>query len=108
MAKKKPRTLKVGKNGEVKLPPDVLEAIGHEEGEDVRIFVDTRRKQVRLERHVDDPWADALKQKDEKGFDDLMDEQKGREDAAKRLFEERLKDPPKRDRKPEDDPDHWR
>ncbi len=59
MAKEKPRLLKVGKNGEVKLPLDVLDAIGHENGEDVRIFVDTRRKQIRLERYVDDPWADA-------------------------------------------------
>lgn len=108
MAKEKPRTLKVGRNGEVKLPPDVLEAIGHEEGEDLRIFVDKRRKQVRLERHVDDPWGDALKKKEEKDFDDLIDQQRDREDAAKRLFDERLKDPPKGDRRPEDNPDYWR
>ena len=108
MAKEKPRTIKVGANGEIKLPQDVLEAIGHEEGEDVRIFVDTRRKQLRIDRHVDDPWADALKAKDEKDFEDLMGEQKDREDAAKKLFDEKLKDPPKVDRKPEDDPDYWR
>ena len=108
MAKEKPRLLKVGKNGEIKLPLDVLDAIGHEDGEDVRIFVDTRRKQLRIERYVDDPWADAMKAKDEKGFDDLIGEQKDREDAAKKLFDERIKDPPKSDRKPEDDPDYWR
>jgi len=29
MAKEKPRTIKVGANGELRLPPDALEAIGH-------------------------------------------------------------------------------
>ena len=107
--KKKKRLLKVDAKGNVKLPADALEAIGHETGEDVEIFVDTRRKQIRLERHVEDPWADALKPKDEKGFGDLMSEQQAREQAAADLFDQKMKDPPKADkRRPEDDPDHWR
>jgi antitoxin component of MazEF toxin-antitoxin module len=109
MAKEKKRLLKVGEGGTVKLPPDAMEHLGLEPGESVQIFVDTRRKQIRLERHVDDPWAEALKQKPETGFDELMDEQAERDEAANRLFDERLKDPPKPDeRRPEDDPDYWR
>ncbi|MHC4957609.1 MAG: hypothetical protein ACYTGN_04475 [Planctomycetota bacterium] len=109
MAKEKKRLLAVDAKGNVKLPADALEAIGHEDGEQVQLFVDTRRKQIRLERHVDDPWEDAFKKKDEKGFGDLMSEQKAREDAAADLFDRKMKDPPKLDKKkPEDDPDYWR
>jgi len=106
MAKQK-RTLPVGANGEITLPPDALEQLGIEPGGSVEIFVDTRRKQIRIERHVDDPWADALKQKQEKGFEDLMGEQKDRDAAAERLFDEKSKEPPPK-RKPEDEPGYWR
>jgi len=109
MAKKKKRLLRVGKEGELRLPADAMETLGLEPGEQVEIFVDTRRKQVRLERYVDDPWAEAMKKKQEAGIDDLLDQQAERDAAAERLFEERLKEPPKADdRKPEDDPGYWR
>ena len=108
MAKEKPRLLKVGKNGEIKLPLDVLEALGHEEGEEVRIYIDTRRKQLRIERYVDDPWGEALKKKEERGFEDLMGDQKARDEAAKNLFEERLKKAKPEKKDPKDDPDYWR
>ena len=105
--KKKKRTLRLGEDGEIKLPPDALEALDLRAGDDVEIFVDTRRKQIRLERHVEDPWAEALREKKQKGFGDLMSEQTQREDEATRIFEEKLKDPPPK-RKPEDDPGYWR
>ena len=107
MAKKKPPKLDVGANGEVRLPPDALEALGLQPGEQVTLFVDTRRKQIRLERFVDDPWGEALKEKPQKGFGDLFSDQEARDAEAKRQFDEGIKKPlPKR--KPEDDPDYWR
>jgi antitoxin component of MazEF toxin-antitoxin module len=107
MAKKKPRTLDIGKDGSVRLPDDVMRALDLAPGEKVEIYLDTRRKAVRLERHVDDPWAEAMKQKPEKGFDDLMTEQQKREAEAERIWKEKLKEGPG-ERKPEDDPDRWR
>ena len=109
MARKKPRTLDVGTGGEVKLPPDALEAIGWEPGEQVRLQIDTRGKRIVLERHVEDAWADALKQRPEKGFEDILSEQAQREEDAKDVFERRLKErKPGEGRRPEDDPDRWR
>ncbi|MHC4548032.1 MAG: AbrB/MazE/SpoVT family DNA-binding domain-containing protein [Planctomycetota bacterium] len=105
--KKKKRTLPVGPHGEVKLPADVLEALGLQAGEQVEIHVDTRRKQVRLERHVEDAWAEAMREKSQKGLEDLMADQAQREEDANRIFEEKLKEPPP-PRRPEDDPDLWR
>jgi len=104
---KKKRTLKVGPGGEVRLPPDALEAIEFQPGDEVELIIDTRRKQIHLERHVADPWAEAMRKKPEKGLEDLMDEQKQREEDAKELWERRVKEPPPK-RRPEDDPDHWR
>jgi hypothetical protein len=108
MAKKKKRTLPLGSGGELKLPPDVLETLGIEpEDKEVEIFLDTRRKQLRVERHVDDPWAEALRQKEERGFEDLMSDQQQREADAEDLFDRKIKEPPP-ERRPEDDPGHWR
>ena len=62
-----------------------------------------------LERHVDDAWAEAMKEKPQKGLEDLMDEQKQRDEAAKELFEKRVKDKSAHEkRRPEDNPDYWR
>jgi bifunctional DNA-binding transcriptional regulator/antitoxin component of YhaV-PrlF toxin-antitoxin module len=108
MAKKKPRTLKVGANGEVKLPPDALEAIEWQPGEEVEIVLDTRHKRIVLERHVEDAWAEALKPKPEKGFEDILGEQAQRDKDAKELFERRLKETKPGKRDPEDDRDRWR
>lgn len=101
--------LKVGATGEVKLPPEALEALELEPGGEMSLEIDTRRKQLRLERHVDDAWGEALKEKPQKGMEDLLDEQKKRDEAAKEMFEKRLKDKKPGDkRRPEDSPDFWR
>jgi bifunctional DNA-binding transcriptional regulator/antitoxin component of YhaV-PrlF toxin-antitoxin module len=101
--------LKVGAMGEVKLPPEALAALEIEPGGEMSLEIDTRRKQLRLERHVDDAWGEAMKEKPQKGLEDLMDEQKQREQAAKEMFEKRIKEKnPKDKRRPEDSPDHWR
>ena len=108
MTKKKKRTLPLGPGGELKLPPDVLEALGIEpEDKVVEIFLDTRRKQIRLERHVDDPWAEAMRNRPERGIEDLMADQEQREADAEDLFDRKLKEPPPK-RRPEDDTNHWR
>jgi len=101
------RKLPVGKNGEVRLPPDALEALGLEAGEQVRLTIDTRRHEIRLERHVDDAWGEALKEKKGKDFTDLWDDQSKREEEAKRIFDEGLKKK-HAPRKPEDDRERWR
>jgi antitoxin component of MazEF toxin-antitoxin module len=101
--------LKLGGMGELKLPPEALEALELEPGQELTLEIDTRRKQLRLERFVADAWAEAMKEKPQKGLEDLMQDQKDREQAAKELFEKRIKDksaPEKR--RPEDDPNHWR
>jgi len=107
MAKKEARVLKVGPGGEVRLPRDALQSLELEPGGEVELFVDTRRKQIRLERHVQDAWEEALREKPKKGFDDLMDEQSRRDVAAAELFEKKLKEPPS-GRRPEDNLDLWR
>jgi antitoxin component of MazEF toxin-antitoxin module len=101
--------LRVGAAGEVKLPPEALEALDLEPGGEMSLEIDTRRKQLRLERFVADAWAEAMKEKPQKGLEDLMEDQKQREEAAKELFEKRLRDKSAKDkRRPEDSPDHWR
>ena len=107
MAKRPVRKLKIGPDGKIQLPPDVLEALEASPGGDLEIFVDTRRKQVRLERHVEDPWAEATKERKQKGFDDLISDQEKRDQEASDLFDAKLKEPPEKKR-PEDDPDLWR
>jgi antitoxin component of MazEF toxin-antitoxin module len=101
--------LKLTGAGEVKLPPEALEALELEPGHELSLEIDTRRKQLRLERFVADAWAEAMKEKPQKGLEDLMDEQKQRDAAAKELFEKRVKDKSVHEkRRPEDSPDHWR
>ena len=101
--------LRIGGGGELKLPPEALEALELEPGQEMTLEIDTRRKQLRLERFVADAWGEAMKEKPQKGLEDLMDEQKQREQAAKEMFEKRLKDKAAKDkRRPEDSPDYWR
>jgi len=107
MANRKVR-LKLGPGGEVKIPAEAMEALELEPGADLVVEIDTRRKQLHLERHVDDAWAEAMKEKPQKGLEDLMSEQQAREEAAKELFEKRIKEPPPKKRRPEDNPDYWR
>ena len=112
------RTIPIQPDGSVKLPKDALEALGAEPGDEVRIFVDTRKKAVRIERHSDDPWADALKAKPQKGIEDIFEEQKRRQAEAEQIFKKRFKDSEPGEGKPDEgkpgegkpdnDPDKWR
>ena len=86
------RTYKIEPDGSLKLPREALDALGAAPGDDVKLFVDSRRKFVRVERHSDDPWADALKEKKSKGLEDLFEEQQKRQTDAHDLFNQRLRD----------------
>jgi len=86
------RTYRIEPDGSLKLPREALDAIGAEPGDDVKLFVDSRRKFVRVERHSEDPWADALKEKKSKGLEDLFAEQQKRQTDADDLFNKRLRD----------------
>ncbi|MGQ0612134.1 MAG: hypothetical protein ACT4PV_00070 [Planctomycetaceae bacterium] len=101
------RFLKLGPKGELQLPDEALQALELKPGESVKLRIDARHKVLHLERHVDDPWSEALKGKKGRELEDLLTEQKQRDAEATRLFEQRLKDPVKPPR-PEDRPDHWR
>ena len=105
---KKPLILDLGANGEVRLPGEALEALEIQPGEKLALRIDTRHKQVRLERHVDDPWAEALKQKKQDGFEDILGAQKQRESDAADLFDKRVQNAPKEKPRPEDNRDLWR
>lgn len=105
---KKPLILDLGANGELRLPGEALEALDVQPGEKLSLRIDTRHKQVRLERHVDDPWSEALKPKKQDGFEDILGAQKQRDADAADLFNKRVKEAPKEKRRPEDDPDRWR
>jgi len=99
--------LRIGPKGEIVLPENALHALGASAGEQLKLRVDSRHKVLHLERHVDDPWSEALKDKRAPGFEDLLDDQKQRDAEAKRTFEQKLKEKGPAP-KPEDRPDHWR
>ena len=84
--------LPIYKDGSVRLPAEVLEALAAEPGDTLKIFVDKKRKSVRLERFSDDPWADAMRESSSKGFDDILADQQKRQEAADDIFNQRLRD----------------
>ena len=86
------RTYKLESDGSLKLPPDALDALGAEPGDEVKLFVDSRKKIVRIERHSVDPWADAMREKQSKGLEDLLADQQKRQEAADDIFNQRLRD----------------
>jgi len=98
--------LPIGKDGSVRLPADVLEALGAEPGDTLKLIVDRRRKSVRLERVSEDPWADALREGPSKGLEDILADQQKRQAEADELFNRKLKETD--GEKPDDTPDKWR
>jgi hypothetical protein len=105
--RKDPPLLKIGQGGEIHLPPEAMELLELEPGHQVKLFLDKRRKQIRLERMVEDPWGEAMDRKSEKGFEDILGEQKDRDQEAADYFDKKIKEPPPK-RRPEDNPDLWR
>lgn len=99
--------LRLGQKGEITLPEDALYALGAKPGDRLKLRIDSRHKILHLERHVDDPWKEALEEKSTPGFEELLTDQQKRDAEAKRLFEERLKQKGPAPR-PEERPDSWR
>ena len=99
--------LPLAEDGSVRLPAEVLEALGAAPGDTLKLFVDRKRKSIRLERVSDDPWADAMRQAPEKKLDDILADQQKRQSEADDLFDRKLKDTETDGSKP-DDPDKWR
>lgn len=110
MPKQPARTLVIGPKGEITLPEDILRALDVAPGEKIGFRMDTRKKMLRVERHVEDVWAEAMKPKEQAGFEDILAEQSKREKAAEKLFDQRVEkaDPEDKKRRPEDDPNLWR
>ena len=77
-------------DGSVRLPAEALETLGAEPGDEVKIFLDNRKKAVRLERTSGDPWADAMRETKSKDLGDILAEQKKREAEADELFRRKL------------------
>ena len=100
--------LEINKDGSVRLPPEVLEALGAEPGDNLKFVIDRRRKSVRLERVSDDPWADAMREGSSKGMEDILADQEKRQADADSAFDRKLKDTEADGEKPENDPDKWR
>ena len=82
--------------------------MGAEPGDEVRLFIDGRKKAIRIERHSDDPWADAMKEKPKIGMKDIFEDQKRRQAEAEQTFKKRLKESEPGEGKPDNDPDKWR
>ncbi|MHC4953779.1 MAG: hypothetical protein ACYTGZ_07800 [Planctomycetota bacterium] len=102
------KTYSIQPDGSIKLPHEALEAIGAEPGDEVRLFIDGRKKVIRIERHSDDPWADALKEKPKQDMEGIFEEQKRRQAEAEAIFKKRLKDSKPGEGKPDSDSDKWR
>jgi bifunctional DNA-binding transcriptional regulator/antitoxin component of YhaV-PrlF toxin-antitoxin module len=98
--------LPISKDGSVRLPNEVLEALMAEPGDTLKVFVDKKRKAVRLERFSEDPWADAMREGPSKGLEDILADQQKRQAEAEDLFDQKLKETD--GEKPEDDFDKWR
>lgn len=101
--------IKLDKDGALRLPQEVLDAMGAEPGDEMKLIVDNRRKSVRIERHANDPWADAMREQKTKKLDDVLADQQKRHSEAEDLFDKKLRDAKPGDGKPADtDIDKWR
>ena len=100
--------IKLDADGSLRLPQSVLDAIGAAPGDELKLFVDNRRKSVRIERHAVDPWADAMREQKTKKLDDVLAEQQKRHAEAEDLFDKKLRDAEPGDGKPPDDQGKWR
>ena len=106
--------IKLEADGSLRLPQSVLDAIGAEPGDELKLFVDNRRKSVRIERFATDPWADAMREQKTKKLDDVLADQQKRHAEAEDLFDKKMRDAqssetkPADGSKPPDDADKWR
>ena len=100
----KPTRIRIGPDGAIRLPDDLLEKLDWSRGHYLEITVDGDA--VRLEKVQVDPFAEAMKKPDPSEFDRILGEQKKSQADAFKAFEEKIKEP--REVRPEDREDHWR
>ena len=100
--------LDIAKDGSIRLPAELLQALGAEPGDTLKFVIDRRRKTVRFERVSEDAWADAMREGPSKKLDDILADQQKRQADAEDLFDKKLKEPEPDDEKLKDDPDKWR
>ena len=82
--------IKLEADGSLRLPPEALQTLGAEPGDEVKLFLDNRKKQIRMERTSGDPWADAMRENKPKGMEDIFADQQQREAAAEDIFKRKL------------------
>ena len=90
--------------GFIRLPEEVLSALGLSPGKEVKIRLAGKR--VTLERHIADPFAEYRNRPEAPSMDDLIQADAEKKNAVAKEFEERLKEKP--EYLPEDHPDFWR
>ena len=93
----------VDERGRIELSPKALDALGVGPGKEVKIKV--RGRQVTLERHIADPFAEVLHKPKAPTIEELIKAEKKKKEEAAKEFEERLKEPP--EVRPEDRPQFW-
>ena len=82
--------IKIEADGSLRLPPEALQTLGAEPGDDVKLFLDNRKKQIRMERTSGDAWADAMRETKSKGLEDIFADQQKREAEADDIFKRKL------------------
>ncbi len=93
----------VDKEGRIELSQKALGALGVAPGKEVKIKV--RGKQVTVERHIADPFAEYRNKPKAPGIQGLATAQKKKKEEAKEEFKKRLKERP--EVRPEDRPYFW-
>ena len=90
--------------GFIRLPEEVLSALGLSPGKEVKIRLAGNR--VTIERHIADPFAEYRNRPEAPSMDALVQAEAKKKAAVAKAFEERLKEKP--EYSPEDHPDFWR
>jgi len=94
----------LGDGGRIRLPKEVMKALGVVPGNQLKIEI--RGDLISIARHhVKDPFAEAAKKKNP-GFNELMAQQKSRKEEVAAEFEKRIQE--KHEVRPEDREDFWR
>ena len=105
MANEETTRVKLGPNGEVRLPVSMQQALGVEPGRELRLTL--KGQQVLVERYVPrDPFAEVQARPDPDAFDRIINEQAHRAAQARNDWERILKEGV--EVRPEDHPDFWR
>lgn len=96
--------IQISRDGSIRLPKKLMEEVGWMPGSYLKVTRD--EAVIALEKIQFDPFAEAQKGPDKDAFDKVLKKQREGAEEAKRLFEEKIKEPPGEIR-PEDKPFFW-